>query len=190
MVVGLGVDLEFALENAADGGGREAFVRRVDGGQSSDIVGRVATGEASASRSARLDDAALAPTGDQASDLRPAESADLDQIAAHDSLVFLRQTRVLAGAQSAPEQRVDGLAAGPGEAERGAGVEKLLHLDRPEMFGMLHGNRHSPAVCPVPPWLLSGSSCVGNTPPFRLILCWTILSESLFSEHLYNEGSL
>ena len=46
---------------------------------------------------------------------------------------------------------VNRLAAGPGEAERGAGFEKLLHLGRREMFGMLHGNRHSPAVCPVPP---------------------------------------
>ena len=55
---------------------------------------------------------------------------------------------------------------------------RAVDLGRREMFGMLHGNWHSPAVCPVPPLcllLLSGSSCVGNTPPFRLILCWTIL---------------
>ena len=175
LVVGLAVDLVFALQNTTHGRTREAFVRRVDRGQPSDIVGRVAAWEAAASRSARLDDAALAPTGDQAGDLRQAESADLGQIAAHDSLVFLRQTRVPASAQGAFDQPVNLLAAGAGKAEGGAGVEKLLDLGRRQMFGMLHGNRHSPAVCPVPPWSLSGSSCVGNTPPFRLILCWTIL---------------
>ena len=186
LIVGLVVDLEFAFENTTHGRAREAFVRRVDRGQASDIVGRVAAWEAAAAGSARLDDAALAPTGDQAGDLRQAESADLGQIAAHNPLVFLRQTRVPAGAQGAFEQRVNLLAAGAGKAEGGAGVEKLFDLDRREMFGMLHGNRHSPAVCPVSPLSFSGSSCIGNTPSFRLILCWTILPRSSGRRLLYN----
>ena len=32
---------------------------------------------------------------------------------------------------------------------------------------MLHGDSHSPAVCPLPAAVASGSSCVGNTPPVQ-----------------------
>ena len=68
------------------------------------------------------------------------------------------------GAQDAFEKGVNLLAAGCGEAERAAGGEELSHLGQGEMFGMLHGDLHSPAVCPVLGSSLSGSSCVGYTP--------------------------
>ena len=88
-VLGLAMDLEFALEDAAHGRSREAFVSGIGLGQQLDIGGRITVWEAVAPRGSRLDYAALAPAGDQTGDLRFAESADLDQIAAHDSFVFL-----------------------------------------------------------------------------------------------------
>ncbi len=38
----------------------------------------------------------------------------------------------------------------PGEAEIVAGAEKLSHLGRCETLGRLHGDLHSPALCPDP----------------------------------------
>ena len=43
-----------------------------------------------APRGPRLDDTVLAPAGDQADDPRHAESADLDETAAHDPFVFFQ----------------------------------------------------------------------------------------------------
>ena len=83
------MDLEFALQDAAYGRSREAFVGAIGGGQQKDIVVCVALRESIAPRGSRLDHAALAPAGDQAGDLGHAEPADLDQIAAHDSFVLL-----------------------------------------------------------------------------------------------------
>ena len=133
----------------------------------SDIVGCVAAREAMAPRGPRLDDTALAPAGDQGADPRQAESADLHEIAPHDPFVFFRQTQAALGASGAFGQPVSLLAAGCGEAESAAGGEKLSHLGQRKKFGMLHGELPSPAVCPVPAGSLSGSSCVGNTPPFQ-----------------------
>ena len=88
-VWGQAVDLECALQYAAHGRGGEAFVGAIDFGQQLDIAGRVTGREAVAPRDSLLDDAAVAPAGDQAGDLGHAESADLDEIAAHDSFVLL-----------------------------------------------------------------------------------------------------
>ena len=49
----------------------------------------VAAWEAMAPRSPRSDDTMVGPAGDETGDLRRAESADLDEIAPYDSLVFL-----------------------------------------------------------------------------------------------------
>ena len=149
-VLGLAMDLEFALEDAAHGRSREAFVSGIGLGQQLDIGGRITVWEAVAPRGSRLDYAALAPAGDQTGDLRFAESADLDQIAAHDSFVLFRQLQVLLGAQGTLEKAINLLAAGVGEAEIAAGVEEFSHLGEGEMFGMLHGDLHSPALCPDP----------------------------------------
>ena len=149
-VLGQAVDLVFALQYAAHGRGGEAFVGAIGLGQPDDIFGRVTAQETMAPRGSRLDHAAFAPAGDQAGDLGHAESSDLDEIAAHDSLVFFRQTQVFLGAQDAFDQAVNLLAAGAGEAESVAGNEKLSHLGQRETFGMLHGDLHSPAVCPDP----------------------------------------
>ncbi|MND00012.1 hypothetical protein D3C83_184950 [compost metagenome] len=73
------------------------------------------------------------------------------------------------------DQAVDPPATRSGEADRAGGGEKLSHLSQREMFGMLHGDLHSLAVSLDPANSLSGSSCVGNTPPFRIILHWTTL---------------
>ena len=70
-------------------------------------------------------------------------------------------------AQDAFEKGVNLLAAGAGEAQSVAGVEEFSHLGEGEMFGMLHGDLHSPALCPDPACSSSGSSCVGNTPPLQ-----------------------
>ena len=146
-VFGLAVDLKFALEDAAHDRSREAFVGAIGLGQQLDIGGGITVWEAVAPRGSRLDDALLAPAGDQTGDLRFAESADLDEIAAHDSFVLFRQLHVLLGAQGALDQGINLLAAGAGEAEIAAGVEKLSHLGQCETFGMLHGDLHSPALC-------------------------------------------
>ena len=105
----------------------------------------------------------VAPAGNQAGDLRRAESADLDQIAAHHSFVLFRQLQVLLSAQDAFDQAINLLTAGAGEAEIAAGAEKLSHLGQGETFGMLPGDLHSPALCPDPTCSLLRSSCVGNT---------------------------
>ena len=121
---------------------------RIDGGQQSDIVVCVA-----------------AP--DQTRDLRQAAPADLGQIAPHDAFVFLRQPQVLVRPQGALDEAVDLLALGAGKAEATAGSHKLAHLAQRETLCMLHGDSHSPAVCPLPAAVVSGSSCVGNTPPVQ-----------------------
>ena len=64
-VFGLAMDLEFALQDAAHGRSREAFVSGIGLGQQLDIGGRITVWEAVAPRGSRLDDAALAPAGDQ-----------------------------------------------------------------------------------------------------------------------------
>ncbi len=70
-VIGLTMDLEFALQDAAYGRSREAFVGAIGGGQQKDIVVCVALRESIAPRGSRLDHAALAPAGDQAGDFGP-----------------------------------------------------------------------------------------------------------------------
>ena len=61
IVIGLAVDLEFALQDAAYGRSREALVGAIGLGQQLDIGGRITVWEAVAPRGSRLDDAVLAP---------------------------------------------------------------------------------------------------------------------------------
>ena len=72
-----------------------------------------------------------------------AESADFDEIAAHDASLLLGQGEVFLGAQDAFEKGVDLVAASSGETERAAGGKALPHLGEGEMFGVLHGDLHS-----------------------------------------------
>ena len=56
---------------------------------------------------------------------------------------------------------------GAGKAETAAGGHKRPHLLQREMLSMRPGDSHSPAVCADPTAVFSGSSRVGNTPPFQ-----------------------
>ena len=168
LILPLAVDPVLALEDMAHRRPGKPFVSGIDGGQQGDIVGAVAARKAMATTGRRgLHGPALAVASDQARDLRQAASADLGQIAAHHALVFLRQPQVLLGLQGALHEAVDLLPTAAGEAEAGAGSDKLAHLAQRETLNILHGDSHSPAVCPLPTAVLSGSSCIGNTPPVQ-----------------------
>ena len=93
--------------------------------------------------------------------------ADLGQIAPHDAFVLLRQPQVLPGLPGSLDEAIDLFPVGAGKAETAAGGHKLPHLLQREMLSMLPGGSHSPAVCPDPTAVFSGSSRVGNTPPFQ-----------------------
>ena len=51
---------------------------------------------------------------------------------------------------------------------------------------MLHGDSHSPAVCPLPAAVASGSSCVGNTPPVQDHLALDNSRQGLLGSARYN----
>ena len=178
LILLVAVDAVLALEDMAQRRPRQPLVGGIGCRQQGDILGRVAPRKAMPTELRRLHHPLLSVAADQPRDLRPAAPADLGQIAPHDPLVFLRQLLVVPRPQGALDEAIDLLAVGAGEAEAAAGGHKLLHLLQCETLSMLHRDSHSPAVCPVPTASFSGSSCVGNIPPFRLILCWTTLSHS------------
>ena len=172
----LAVDPVLALEDMAHRRPGKPFVSGIDGGQQGDIVGAVAARKAMATTGRRgLHGPALAVASDQARDLRQAASADLGQIAAHHALVFLRQPQVLLGLQGALHEAVDLLPTAAGEAEAGAGSDKLAHLAQRETLNILHGDSHSPAVCPSP-----------DRRAFRIILYW---KHSPVQDHLALDNS-
>ena len=111
-----------------------------------------------------LDGPALAVAPDQPRDLRAAPA--LGQIAAR-RLCFSSLAASTRRLQGAFDKTVDLLAPGAGKAEAAAGGHEFAHLDQRETLSMLHGDSHSPAVCPLPAAVASGSSCVGNTPPVQ-----------------------
>ena len=119
-------------------------------------------------------------TLDRQSPLRPGklmpQTRGASQLAAHRQLPAHRKSAPPLNSPlppAGPRMRPQTPRAGDMPAPGAAGGEKLSHLGHGEMFGMLHGDLHSPALCPAPTCSSSGASCVGNTPPFRLILHWT-----------------
>ena len=80
---------------------------------------------------------------------------------------WLYQCQVLPGLPGSLDEAIDLFPVGAGEGEAAAGGHKLAYLLQRETLSMLPGDSHSPAVCPDPTAVFSGSSRVGNTPPFQ-----------------------
>ena len=115
LVGGLVVNGVFPPQDVTHRRPREPFVGGVDRCQQGDVVGRVAGRETPPSGLAHPHGAALAILSNQTSDLRQAASAQLGQIAAHDTFVFFGQCEVALSPQSALDQIVDLGSAGRDE---------------------------------------------------------------------------
>ena len=167
LVLWVAVDGVLALEDGLQRRPRQPLVGGIDGRQQGHVVGAVTAREAMPPGLSRLHGRALAVARDQARDLRQAAPADRGQIAPHDAFVLLPQPQVLPGLPGSLDEAIDLFPVGAGKAETAGGGHKLPHLLQREMLSMLPGDSHSPAVCPDPTAVFSGSSRVGNTPPFQ-----------------------
>ena len=168
LVLVVAVDEVLALEDMAQRRPRQPLVGGIDRRQQGDILVRVAPREAMPpTRRGGLHGPALVVASDQTRNLRQAASADLGQIAPQHALVFLLQSPVGLGLQGALDEAIDFHPAGAQEGEAAAGRHELAHLGQRETLCILHGDSHSPAVCPHPSAVFSESSCVGNTPPVQ-----------------------
>ena len=166
-VLAAAVDVVLAPQDAAHRRSRQPLVGGIGGRQQGDVLGRVAAREAMPARHGRLDLPPLPVASDQTRDLRQTQAADLDQVAPHDPFVFLGQPQIALPAQHALDEAVDLGPARARKAEPVAGGHKPPHLLQRETLSILHGDLHSPAMSPAPTDASSGSSCIGNTPPFQ-----------------------
>ena len=73
-----------------------------------------------------------------------------------------RQDSLLLGLPGSLDKAIDLFPVGAGKTETAAGGHKLAYLLQREMLSMLPGDSHSPAVCPDPTAVFSGSSCIGQ----------------------------